>query len=232
MKFRTLLAGAALTFATQVSATPAMSVVTVNTEDPLAYMEWAQKNGSAIGKAIEATAGGVCIAVAGFYDPGEVYYWHTFKDHASAMGASIYNEAVRKETSKLKLERTVSRSDLFSLVMAEELLLDVGDTHSNWNLVISTDDPLLYKNQLNRITDEATKRGFGDVSLSAHAFLAGEDTGDLLVMVRAPSKNRLGNILDQLNSDWMAPIMLGLSDIREYQRGFLTNCTVTHVEGK
>ena len=47
MKFRTLLAGAALTFATQVSATPAMSVVTVNTEDPVAYMEWAQKNGPA-----------------------------------------------------------------------------------------------------------------------------------------------------------------------------------------
>ena len=231
MKYRTILAGAALTVAAQVSATPSMSVATINTEDPIAYLEWAQENGPAIGKAIEATAGGVCIAIAGFYAPGEVYYWHTFRDHASAMGASIYNEAVRKETRKLKLERTVSRSDLFSLVMAEELLLDVGDTHSNWNLVISTDDPQLYKNQLNRITDEATKRGFGDVSLSAHAYLAGEDAGDLLVMVRAPSKNRLGNILDQLNSDWMAPIMSGLSDIREYQRGFLTNCTVTYVAG-
>ena len=231
MKYGTILAGAALTIAAQVSATPSMSVVTVNTEDPVAYLEWARKSGPDIGKAIEATAGGVCISIAGFYSPGEVYYWHTFRDHASAMGASIYNEAVRKETRKLKLERTVSRSDLFSLVMAEELLLDVGDTHSNWNLVISTDDPQLYKNQLNRITDEATKRGFGDVSLSAHAFLAGEDAGDLLVMVRAPSKNRLGNILDQLNSDWMAPIMSGLSDIREYERGFLTNCTVTYVEG-
>jgi len=231
MKYGTILAGAALTIAAQVSATPSMSVVTVNTEDPVAYLEWARKSGPDIGKAIEATAGGVCISIAGFYSPGEVYYWHTFRDHASAMGASIYNEAVRKETRKLKLERTVSRSDLFSLVMAEELLLDVGDTHSNWNLVISTDDPQLYKNQLNRITDEATKRGFGDVSLSAHAYLAGEDAGDLLVMVRAPSKNRLGNILDQLNSDWMAPIMSGLSDIREYERGFLTNCTVTYVEG-
>ncbi len=229
MKYRAVLAGAALLFSTQTLATPAMSVVTVNTEDPVGYMAWAQKNGAAIGNAIEATAGGVCLSIAGFYEPGEVYYWHTFKDHASAMGASIYNEGVLEQASKLRVKRTISRSDSLSLHFSEELLLDVGDTHSNWNLVISTDDVQSYEEKLTRINDEATKRGFEDVSLSIHGFLTGEDAGKLLVMVRAPSKERLGNFLDQLDSDWMAPMMSGLSGIRTYERALLTNCTVTFV---
>ena len=232
MRYKAVLAGAALVISAHTSATPAMSVVTINTEDPMGYMEWAQKNGSAIGEAIEATAGGVCLSIAGFYSPGEVYYWHTFRDHASAMGASIYNEGVLEQASKLRVKRTISRSDSLSLHFSEELLLDVGDTHSNWNLVISTDDAHSYEQKLARINDEGTKRGFGDVSLSIHAFLTGEDAGDLLVMVRAPSKERLGNFLDQLDSDWMAPMMSGLTGIRSYERAFLTNCTVTFVAEK
>jgi len=232
MKYIAFLAGVFFIMSTQAATRPAMSVVTVNTEDPVGYMEWAKENGKVIGEAIEATAGGVCLSISGFYQPGELYYWHTFRDHASAMGASIYNEDIIKAAKKLRVKRTISRSDALSLVMAEELLLDVGDTHSNWNLVISTQDPALYVQQLNRINDSAAKHGFGDVSLSVHSFLSGEDAGNLLVMVRAPSKVRLGNYLDQLNSDWMAPIMSGLSGIRDYDRGFVTNCTVTYVSDR
>jgi hypothetical protein len=231
MKHRLLLAIAALTIASQTSARPAMSVITVNTEDPLAYVEWAKRNGPAIGKAINAMEGGVCVSDAGFYAPGELYYFHVFKDHVSAVGASIYNEAVRNEVKKLEVERTVTRSDFLSLVMAEELINEVGEVFATWNLLISTEDTGKYKQQLDRINDVATEFGFGDVSLAAYSYLTGEHAGDLLVVVRGPTNQRLGRFLDQLNSDWMTPIMADLASIRSYQRGFMTTCTVTYIAG-
>jgi len=232
MKYRVLLAGVILAISAQASATPALSIVTVNTQDPVRYTEWAQSSGPAIGRAIDAFIGGVCVADAGFYAPGEVYYWHLFHDHATAMGASVYNESVSKEAGKLKAERTVSRSNILTLVVGEEPLgMEVGDTFSSWDMVISTDDIELYEQKLNRIGDEASKRGFGDISVAAHTYLTGENAGDTLVQIVAPTNNRLGAFLDQLESDWMAPLMAGLSDIRTYQRGFMVKCTITFVKG-
>ena len=230
MKHRLLVAIAALVVASQAGARPAMSIVTVNTEDPLAYVEWAKSSGPAIGKTINAMEGGVCVSDAGFYGPGELYYFHIFRDHASAVGASIYNEGVMKETRKLKIKRTVTRSDFLSFVMAEELINEVGEVFSTWNLIISTEDTGLYKQQLDRINDVATEFGFGDVSLAA-SYLTGEHAGDLMVVVRGPTNRRLGEFLDQLRSDWMTPIMAGLASIRSYQRGFMTTCTVTYIAG-
>ncbi len=233
MKYKALVAAAVSLITAQASATPAMSVVTINTEDPIAYLEWARDNGRAIGNAIDATVGGVCISDAGFYQPGELYYWHAFRDHASALGASVYNDTVRKEAKKLKIQRTVSDSDVLSLVVGEEPLgLEVGDTFSNWNLVVSTDDPGLYEQQLYRINDAASENSFADITVSAQSYLTGENAGKLLVQVSAPTNTRLGEFLDQINSDWISPIMAGLSGIRTYERGFMINCTVTHVKNK
>jgi hypothetical protein len=138
---------------------------------------------------------------------------------------------VRNEVKKLEVERTVTRSDFLSLVMAEELINEVGEVFATWNLLISTEDTGKYKQQLDRINDVATEFGFGDVSLAAYSYLTGEHAGDLLVVVRGPTNQRLGRFLDQLNSDWMTPIMADLASIRSYQRGFMTTCTVTYIAG-
>jgi hypothetical protein len=231
MKLRLILTITVLTIASQTSANPAMSVVTVNSEDPQEYVEWAKRSGVAIGEAINAIEGGVCISDAGFYAPGELYYFHTFPNHASAVGSSIYNDTVRKAAKKLKVERTVTRSDFLSLVMAEELVNEVGEVFSTWNILLSTEDPGLFRRQLERINDVATEFGFGDVSLAAYTYLTGEDAGNMMVVVRGPTNKRLGEFLDQLNSDWMAPIMSDLASMRSYQRGFMTTCTVTFISG-
>ena len=125
----------------------------------------------------------------------------------------------------------MTRSDFLSFVMAEELINEVGEVFSTWNLIISTEDTGLYKQQLDRINDVATEFGFGDVSLAAYSYLTGEQAGDLLVIVRGPTNRRLGEFLDQHKSDWMAPIMTGLASIRSYERGFMTTCTVTYIRG-
>lgn len=229
MIIRTLIALAALTFASQASAIRAMSVLTIHAEDPAGYVKWSQESGPAIGKSVGADAAGVCRATAGYSAPGELYYWHTFRNQAEALSADTYNDTVMNELKKLDVERTVSQADAFSLVMAQQLILAEGDSFSNWNLVIHTDDAVLYQQQLNRINDAASENGFEDVSLTAYSFLTSDQAGNLLVIVQAPTPKRLGAFMDQLNSGWMAPIMSGLAGIRHYVSGVIMNCKVVYV---
>jgi len=97
----------------------AMNVLTINTKDPMSYMQWVKSSGAAIGGSIDAAVGGVCLSSGGYYGPGEIYYWHLFGDHATAMGAEQYNPTVMAELKKLKAERVVSRGDAYSVLMAE-----------------------------------------------------------------------------------------------------------------
>lgn len=185
--------------------------------------------GPAIGESVGADAAGICRATAGYAAPGEFYYWHTFRDQATALSAGTDNDTVRQELGKLKTERTVSHADALGLVMAQQLILAEGDTFANWNLVIQTEDEALYRQQLNKINDVASENNFADVSLTAYSFLTGDQAGNLLVVVQAPTARRLGEFLDQLNSGWLAPIMSGLAGIRSYVSGVTMNCTVVYV---
>ncbi len=230
MKYRMLLGAAAITVAAHAGATPAMSVLTVNTSDPMGYMQWAQGSGEAIAKSIDASLGGICVGTAGYWAPGELYYWHVFDDHATAMSASIYGKEVQAEVAKLKVDRVVSRADAFSAVYGDGADLSAGDSYAVWNLVVSTDDPGLYVQQIARINAAADNNGFKDASVDAYRYLTNEQAGDMLIVVRAPDTKRLGAFLDQLNSDWMAPIMADLASIRAYERGFMASCTVLYAK--
>ena len=53
----------------QAWSRPAMSVLTVNTKDPAAYLQWVQGSGEVIAESIEAAVGGICVPSAGFYGP-------------------------------------------------------------------------------------------------------------------------------------------------------------------
>ena len=119
----------------QAWSRPAMSVLTVNTKDPAAYLQWVEGSGEAIAESIDAAVGGICVPSAGFYGPGELYYWHLFGDHATAMGSEQYNPTVMKELTKLKADRVVSRGDAYSVLMAEPGQYKVGDTFANWNII-------------------------------------------------------------------------------------------------
>jgi hypothetical protein len=230
MKYKVLATAVALVAAAQVSARPAMSVVTVNAADPMAYLEWAKSSGPAIGDAIDAEMGGVCVALAGFYAPGELYYWHVFESHADAMAASIYDEDVGKEVAKLDMQRRASEANLYSVVMAEPSELEEGDTFTSWNLVISTDEPGLYMQQLPRLLSAARDIGFDDVSLNAYATLTGSNAGDMLVAVGAPDAERLGAFVDEFNNPAIGSILSSLGGIRSYEHGFAMECTVVYVD--
>ena len=210
-------------------STPAMSVLTVNSKDPAAYMQWVQKSGPAIAESIDAAVGGVCLPSAGYYGPGELYYWHLFNDHATALGSEQYNPTVMKELKKLKADRVVSRGDAYSVIYAEPGGYAVGDTFANWNIVISSDDPAQYLKEVARMSAAADENGFSDIRYTVYSYLSGENAGKLMTVVEAPNGNRLGAMLDELETDWASAIMSDMAKVRQYEHGFTMNCRVVYV---
>ena len=212
----------------QVWSRPAMSVLTVNTKDPAAYLQWVQGSGEAIAESIDAAVGGICVPSAGFYGPGELYYWHLFSDHATAMGSEQYNPTVMKELKKLQVDRVVSRGDAYSVVMAEPGEYKVGDTFANWNIVISSDNQGQYLKEVARMSAAADENGFSDIRFTVYSYLSGENAGKLMAVVEAPNGNRLGAMLDELESDWASAILGDMAKVRQYEHGFTMNCRVVY----
>ena len=212
--------------AAQAWSRPAMSVLTVNTKDPAAYLQWVRGSGEAIAESIDAAVGGVCVPSAGFYGPGELYYWHLFGDHATAMGVDQYNPTVMKELKKLKADRVVSRGDIYSVVYAEPGDYAAGDTFANWNIVISSDDQAQYLRDVARMSAAADENGFSDVGFTVYSYLSGENAGKLMTVVQAPNGNRLGAMIDELESDWASAILGDMAKVRQYEHGFTMNCSV------
>ena len=212
----------------QAWSRPAMSVLTVNTKDPAAYLQWVQASGEAIAESIEAAVGGICVPSAGFYGPGELYYWHLFGDHATALGSEQYNPTVMKELKKLQVDRVVSRGDAYSVVMAEPGEYKVGDTFANWNIVISSDNQAQYLKEVARMSAAADENGFSDIRFTVYSYLSGENAGKLMTVVEAPNGNRLGAMLDELESDWASAILGDMAQVRQYEHGFTMNCRVVY----
>ena len=206
----------------------AMNVLTINTKDPMSYMQGVKGSGAAIGASIDAAVGGVCVSSGGYYGPGEIYYWHLFGDHATAMGAEQYNPTVMAELKKLKAERVVSRGDAYSVLMAEPGSYQVGETFANWNIVISTDDPAQYISEVTRMSAAADENGFSDIRFTVYSYLTGENAGKLMAVIQAPNGNRLGAMLDELEQPWAATILDDMAKIRRYDHGFTMNCQVVY----
>ena len=212
----------------QAWSRPAMSVLTVNTKNPAAYLQWVQGSGEAIAESIDAAVGGICVPSAGFYGPGELYYWHLFGDHATALGSEQYNPTVMKELKKLQVDRVVSRGDAYSVVMAEQGEYKVGDTFANWNIVISSDNQAQYLREVARMSAAADENGFSDIRFTVYSYLSGENAGKLMTVVEAPNGIRLGAMLDELESDWASVILGDMAKVRQYEHGFTMNCRVVY----
>ena len=229
MKMRVIpVVGLSALFPTVAVAMPAMTVLTINASDPEAYVEWARSSGAAIAKSVSAGVGGICLANSGYYNPGELYYWHLFDSHASAIGANGANQIVVGEVNKLTVDRVVNRKDVYSVVMPTEATYKRGDTFSNWNVIVETDQPTAYMSGLQRMQAAAAANGFGDISFTGYSYQTGPETGNMMVVVQGPNGERVGAFLDETNSSWAAPIMAEFSGIRKLKHGFIMNCEVVY----
>ena len=55
-----------------------MNVFTINTSDPMGYMEWARKSAPITAPPSNASAAGVCFATAGAEEFGDMYFFNLF----------------------------------------------------------------------------------------------------------------------------------------------------------
>ena len=112
--------------------------------------------------------------------------------------------------------------------MAEPGDYEVGETFSNWNVVVSTRDPTKYVSEVKRMSAAADENGFSDISFTVYQYLTGENAGKLMAVIQAPNGNRLGAMLDALETDWASSILGDMAKIRRYDHGFTMNCEVVH----
>ena len=83
-----ILLSAILSISGIVFAAPAMSVFTINTSDPVAYMEWARGSGKALAEINNVVSSGVCQPGYGAEEFGDMYYWSLFENHADSIGGN------------------------------------------------------------------------------------------------------------------------------------------------
>ena len=74
----------------------------------------------------------------------------------------------------------------------------------------------------------ADENGFSDIRFTVYSYLSGENAGKLMAVVEAPSGNRLGAMLDALESDWASAILGDMAKVRRYEHGFTMNCRVVY----
>ena len=80
--------------------------------------------------------------------------------------------------------------------------------------------------QSNACQTAADKNGFSDIRFTVYSYLTGENAGKLMAVIEAPNGNRLGAMLDALETEWAAKILGDMAKIRRYDHGFTMNCEV------
>ena len=78
-------------------AVPAMNVFTINTSDPMGYMEWARKSAPITSPSSNATSAGVCLPSYGAEEFGDMYYFNLFESHADSISGNYYDPEVAAE---------------------------------------------------------------------------------------------------------------------------------------
>ena len=103
---------------------PAVQVVTVNTEDAMAYVSWAQSAAPVFAKINDLPGAiGTCLPGAGAEEEGDAYWWSLAPSHASLLTGSPRDPAVLKEVEKVEDIRTVRERDIWSVVKSSDRVL-------------------------------------------------------------------------------------------------------------
>jgi len=196
-------------------------------------MQWAAGSGPAIGSAISATSSGICLPTAGFEESGDLFLYFLFPSGEIAMKnatASMTNETVIGEIAKLETARTVRLVDAYTVMNPADFSFEVGQSFSNWNIIVQTEAPADYVKEINAFQQSASKNGFGDIAMVAYGIDTGVHAGKVMASIQAPSADRLGAFMDARGSDWAKKHLKKFSKIREYKHGYMMECRVIQAE--
>jgi len=211
-----------------VYAEPAMNLITVNTKETRAYMEWLKESSEPIAKAIGSYSAGVCRPVAGAEEEGDLYVWWMSDSHQTLASADPQSRAVMKEVAKIDVERTVKTRDTWRVVRSENGV--VGDSFATWNLLIKTSNIGEYLGALQNLKNQMNANGFDDVNLNAFLADTGKWAGMIMVSLQASSGGRLGEAMDQRTEPWFVKALSDLEGTREYVHGWMMLCDVNYMQ--
>ena len=183
-------------------AAPAMNVFTINTADPMGYMEWARASAPITSPPSNTASGGVCLPSFGSEEFGDMYFYNVYDSHSDSLSGNYYDPEVAAEIAKIADKRTVSTVDHYSALTPVAADVEVGSTFANYNINVYTTTPQRYIQELATYQGIAQANGFEDVTLGAFQINTGDYTGQLMVTIQAPSTVRLGEFLDARDQDW------------------------------
>lgn len=206
---------------TYATAEPVMTLITVNTDNPAGYIEWARASSETLGEANGASGVGICSARVGAEEMGDLYFWTLFDSNETAWKSDPNNPTVAKEVAKMKVNRTIRDWDNYRVVRQASSL---DEKFSSWNIMVKTSDMTQYLSIIDKLHAAMKENGFEDVNMQVFVPDSGRWSGGVMVAMQAASSTRLGAALDARTQPWFTSILSELKDIREYQYGWGLDC--------
>ena len=211
-----------------LAAVPAMSVFTINTSDPVGYLAWARGSGPALAKINNVVSSGVCQPGYGAEEFGDMYYWSLFENHADSISGDLTDPVYAREIAKIASKRTIRETDHYSVLTEGSGAFETGQTFANYNINVKTKNPNGYLQALAEFQTAAQANGYEDITLEAYQINTGDYTGQIMVVIQAPTSQRLGAFLDSSNESWRQSLNNRIVKLRYLKRGFIMNCEVNY----
>ena len=209
-------------------AAPAMNVFTINTADPMGYMEWARASAPITSPPSNTASGGVCLPSFGSEEFGDMYFYNLYDSHSDSLSGNYYDPEVAAEIAKIADKRTVSTVDHNSALTPVVADVEVGMTYANYNINVYTKNPQRYIQELAEYQAAVNENGFEDVTLGAFEINSGDYTGQIMVVIQAPTAVRLGEFFDAGEEAWNVAASAKFPKLRKLKRGFLMTCEIVY----
>ena len=206
---------------------PALQVVTVNTDDAMAYVSWAESAAPVFAKINNLPGAiGTCLPGAGAEEEGDAYWWSIAQSHANLLTGSARDPAILKEVEKVADIRTVRERDIWSVLKSSDRVLAAGDTYAAWNILVETDSVAEYVSVLNALEAAYHTNGFDDIHIAAYRVNTGDYSGNIMVSSSAATPARVGAMMDALEEPWAQESMTQFEGMRKWVRGTTLQCQV------
>ena len=206
---------------------PALQVVTVNTDDAMAYVSRAESAAPVFAKINNLPGAiGTCLPGAGAEEEGDAYWWSIAQSHADLLTGSARDPAILKEVEKVADIRTVRERDIWSVLKSSDRVLAAGDTYAAWNILVETDSVAEYVSVLNALEAAYHTNGFDDIHIAAYRVNTGDYSGNIMVSSSAATPARVGAMMDALEEPWAQESMTQFEGMRKWVRGTTLQCQV------
>lgn len=209
----------ALAACASAQSEPVMTLITVNTADPVGYSTWAREYAPALAKANGAMAMGLCSPTSGAQKMGDHYLWSFFDSQKSAWSANPMNPVMRDAVAKMDVEREVRMWDNWRILRPAQS----PEKAHYYNIHVKTDDPAGYVSVLNELHAEMKKRDY-DVFLQVFLGDTGETAGTIMASFGSSDAAEVGRMLDARSEKWVTDIISKLEGKREMLHGFSLVC--------